>query len=270
MVWGALHGDAFTGRLGPVPGIACADANVLIRTTTCMHPLLTYDPCVLCRGMYENWRWETSFTSPNFWAVFFYCPAPSRQACLGLLKQYSEEREYDLVSLHLTMFLESVTWDASFAAQLFQPAARKSKSFTRSPNILDHVAICATVPYTSTDKNKALANGAMIFEWVRYYARLGIKTILYDRDGANGELIFESDYGAEQRRQNEGVFDNFLYYNYTIRGLLDTARKGMRYDNTEGIAGLDNNATVEAENSRRGRFESQGAYVHDTHDISAR
>ena len=43
-----------------------------------------------------------------------------------------------------------------------------------------------------------------------------------------------------------------VYHPYTIRGLLDPSRKGMRYDNTD--AGFDQSET----DPRRSSFEAQG------------
>ena len=43
-----------------------------------------------------------------------------------------------------------------------------------------------------------------------------------------------------------------MYHPYTIRGLLDPNRKGIRYDNTD--AGFDYNDT----DPKRGSFEAQG------------
>ena len=42
-------------------------------------------------------------------------------------------------------------------------------------------SVCLTVPYTSSDEAKAVANGAMMAEWIRYHMKLGIKVIVYDR-----------------------------------------------------------------------------------------
>lgn len=113
------------------------------------------------------------------------------------------------------------------------------------------LAACLIIPYTSTDTQKSIANGAMLLEWIRYHAQLGFKLIIYDRDGANEEHIYRSQYGAKQRIRvpKEG---KLVYHPYTIRGLLDSSRKGMRYDNTD--AGFDQNET----DPRRSSFEAQG------------
>ena len=42
-------------------------------------------------AMYENWRWETEFSAPNFWSVFFYCPSPTLAAC-NLVNEHLEEQ----------------------------------------------------------------------------------------------------------------------------------------------------------------------------------
>jgi hypothetical protein len=89
-----------------------------------------------------------------------------------------------------------------------------------------YAAICVVVPYTSNDPEKAIANGAMLFEWVRYYGQLGIKTIVYDRDGANRQYIYDSVYGYAHTRNDKKVFEHLVYHGYTVRGLLDPSRKG--------------------------------------------
>ena len=126
----------------------------------------------------------------------------------------------------------------------------------------------------------------MLLEWIRYHAQLGFKLLIYDRDGANEEHIYHSYYGAAQRIRipKEGKLGTLhfsypliiscyyplstphsalvsdsppppplsVYHPYTIRGLLDPNRKGIRYDNTD--AGFDYNDT----DPKRGSFEAQG------------
>ena len=113
-------------------------------------------------------------------------------------------------------------------------------------------AVCLSIPYTSTDNVKAGGNGAMLLEWIRYYALLGFKVLVYDRDGANKHHVYGSKYGESQKiRIPPG---RLVYHPYTIRGLLDPSRDGLKYDNTEGY--IANN--LEEENKRRSRYESQG------------
>ena len=118
-------------------------------------------------------------------------------------------------------------------------------------NILSS-AVCLSIPYTSTDIEKATANGAILLEWIRYYAVLGFKVLIYDRDGANSHHIFGSKYGESQKiRIPKG---RLVYHPYTIRGILDPSSKGLHYDNTETILQNEDGE----DNLRLGRYESQG------------
>lgn len=121
-----------------------------------------------------------------------------------------------------------------------------------------HMAVCCVIPYTTTDEAKATANGQMLLEWVHYYTKLGFRIFVYDREGMNSrylsdsarkEALFGSSHG--------GTFPNLHYFNYTIRGLLDSTRNGIKYDNTERRPGGGWGETSSA-NTLRARYESQG------------
>lgn len=78
----------------------------------------------------------------------------------------------------------------------------------------------------------------MIFEFVRYYAKLGIRIIMYDRDGSNRKYIYDSAYGNAQDRHKREYLKSLTYFPYTIRGILDPNRSGIQYDNTEALLKL--------------------------------
>ena len=86
------------------------------------------------------------------------------------------------------------------------------------------IGLCTVWPYSTSDGAKVRVNQALIFEFLRYYARLGIYILAYDRDGANMNGVFSSDYAKAQLQQQPDVqllLDEFvLYHNYTIYGLL--------------------------------------------------
>ena len=238
------------------------------------------------RPVYENWREERRYSGPNYWAVLLYCPAPNQSACNRLEESIISEKEEYEISDHPTSESGSIEistphgniWQASFRSRPFvtkdelytshnltestpnkgrasgtedisilsRPEKLKSKPRTVPP------AVCLSIPYTSTDTGKMAANGAILLEWIRYYALLGFKVIIYDRDGANEKHIFKSKYGISQKiRIPKG---KLVYHPYTIRGLLDPSRKGLKYDNTEKAVMDD----LDADEMRKGRFEAQG------------
>lgn len=201
-------------------------------------------PCFY-RAVYENWRTESMYTKPNFWAVLLFCPPPNLEVSCTDLEAYKEKK----LSFPVTVAIKTATavWNTSFVANNID----RAKVIDKLKELMNPMAVCVSVPYTSTDSDKAIANGAMLAEWIRYHVKLGVKVIVYDRDGANVQYIFNSTYNRAQGVRNE---NKFVYHPYTIRGLLDPSRKGIRYDNTEIIQ--YENTTQEV--LRRNRYESQG------------
>jgi len=139
-------------------------------------------------------------------------------------------------------------WRTKFTARV----VRKDKVIAQGhkKNVVNPVAVCMAVPYTSFDTEKADANGAMMIEAIRYYAKLNFKVIVYDRDGANRHHIYNSSYAKAQKT---GPLE-LVYHNYTIRGLLHPEMRGFKYDNTEVFYENDKKAAF----NRKSRFESQG------------
>jgi hypothetical protein len=99
----------------------------------------------------------------------------------------------------------------------------------------------------------------MLLEWIHYYAKLGFKVMVYDRDGLNRKVI-DAEYshakalniklnrivhlyegtprkpwGAKELEQRRRMWASAQvhYFPYTIRGLMNPATKGIRYDNNE-------------------------------------
>lgn len=202
------------------------------------------------RPLFENWREERKCTAPNFWSIVYYCPSrPSQnqdESCRAF-ERFTTGKSTIIVNL--TTSLRSTSWNSSFEVNIRQ----KEISIDRVTSTIDdqklQLAVCTVIPYTSTDTDKSIANGAMLVEWIRFHTKLGMKVIIYDREGSNSHHIFNSSYA-----KSHGITRlHFVYHNYTIRGLLDSAKKGIRYDNTEGE--YSNPAD---ELSRLSRFESQG------------
>lgn len=53
------------------------------------------------------------------------------------------------------------------------------------------MAMCLVLPYTtdSSQMDKAIGNGALLAENIRYYTNLGFQVYVYDRDGMNRKHI---------------------------------------------------------------------------------
>ena len=209
-------------------------------------------PCYY-RALYENWRLDSEFTVPNFWSVVFYCPILSNHICEMInLRKTSKHR----LAMKMMMQLEYSVWNASFIGKLHHEVKLSSVSplSSTSNDRNRKIGICLAIPYVSNDSEKYKANGAMIFEWVRYYLKLGLKLFIYDRDGSNYNYISNGQNTPAEKISNE-MAEHVIYHDYTIRGLLDPSMKGLKYDNTE--LQFKFKSKME-EKSLRSRFESQG------------
>ena len=85
--------------------------------------------------------------------------------------------------------------------------------------------VCLSIPYTSSDENKLITNEALLVEFIRYYSLLGFRVVVYDRDSKNKNTLKTSSYAKARN-----ITLDFVYYNYTILGLLDPSTAGLRYD----------------------------------------
>lgn len=198
------------------------------------------------RAMFENWRRENDVTAPNFWALFYYCPAPQLQrSCEALNKLVKDKGPKGYISVNMTMHLKKVDWTTKFEVKPID----RSQVVKAALAMPTPVSVCVSVPYTTSDAVKAEANGALLSEWIRYYSMLGMKVIIYDRDGANKKYIFKNNKYKVSQGINMTKYSRVVYHEYTIRGLLDPSRSGLRYDNTEPVTG---------QAQRLSRYESQG------------
>lgn len=207
-------------------------------------------PCFY-RGTYENWRGDSEYTTPNYWATFFYCPFYDGNTRCAAMQSYMATNER--FTAQIKMFLKSTEWTSIFSVNYIdRDLVRKSSA----KNKFGKIAVCTIIPYTSSDPSKSVVNNAILAEWIRHYSSLGITPIIYDRDGANQNAIFgHSAYKEAQGIVSVNNESTVIYHNYTIRGLLDPSKRGMKYDNSElPKNGLDK-STLE---HRLSRFEAQG------------
>lgn len=173
------------------------------------------------RAVYEVWRPEEPKSKPNFWLILIYCPIVSNQLCNRLFSHvadnYNEKLDFEML---IQLSNQTSQWTNSFKAKLLQPL-RQSNSLSNKMK----VGVCLSIPYTSSDEEKYRVNGVMLRDWIKYYVGLGMILFIYDRGGENREFVF-------QDIPNVVIGSNVMYYDFTIRGLLDP-EKTFKYDNNE-------------------------------------
>jgi hypothetical protein len=177
-------------------------------------------PCYY-RPSFERWR-HAKF----YWSVFIYCPALSETACQSLSTTKRSIRGV------VNMDLETTIWQSKFIANNFKPNQQLKYILPSIPE-KNSMAVCLSIPYTTSDPRKVIVNGALIFEWVQYYSLLGFKVMIYDKNGVNRKYITNSDYGKAQGKKGSQWLANVVYHPNTILGLLDKQRLAVTYDNTE-------------------------------------
>jgi hypothetical protein len=118
-------------------------------------------------------------------------------------------------------------WVNDFTA--YTPFYNKSIiPYEKMVNPMPPLAVCLSIPYTSSVPDKIIANSALLAEFIRYYTMLGFKVFVYDRDGKNKDHLM-SNNNLYMKARN--ITLDFVYYNYTIGGLLDEGSSGLQYDN---------------------------------------
>lgn len=212
------------------------------------------------RTIYENWRSEQAYTEPNFLGVIFYCPVLDLNDC-NMMNNHVLQHENSPVTLDLAMILKQQSiYRASAVVSLvnfpkgFQKIIMHNELKVQPPrSSADQLGLCIAMPYTSVDSSKAVGNSAMLREWIIYHLRLGFKLFIYDRDGANADAVNHPQIAASVSKQE---LSNLVYHRYTIRGLLDPASAGLKYDNVEP----DQNLPDDKRWDRMRRFQMQGKH----------
>lgn len=177
------------------------------------------------RATFESWR-----TSPTLaLSVVYFCPVPQNIDCNQL-----QEMDITLRAVgHLSMTTHNRTWDADFeAAAINYPPSPEENESGLGNVILPQPTACLAIPYISIQKNKRRVNEALVFEWVRYYATLGFKVMVYDKNGAHRDAICTDAYGLSQKQHGRDWLKMVDYYPYTIFGLLTKENSNLQYDNT--------------------------------------
>lgn len=190
------------------------------------------------RVVFGHYEHTTLKMGATFSSIVFYCPAPrihmnfrrTKQICADIS---SRLRNKQINNYEVTMSIEDteqstlnkVDWKNKFAARIFLD----NKDASTKRQVLDSTqkfAVCLSIPYSSSDPEKVISNGALLAEFIRYYSLLGFKVFVYDRDGMNKAVLDKSPYMVARN-----ITLDFVYYNYTIYGLLNPDTFGMRYDN---------------------------------------
>ena len=137
------------------------------------------------------------------------------------------------------MTTHNTTWVATFETKaavkiIHRPHRKKrEKSGSLGKISLSQPTACLAITYETSNERKREVNGAMVFEWVRYYATLGFNVMLYDKNGEHQSSIFTDAYGLSQNQQgNRDWLKRVDYHPYTIFGLLTGEKSNLKYDNT--------------------------------------
>ena len=138
---------------------------------------------------------------------------------------------------HISIEVKNVTWTAEFSSSMpltdqGTNDARDAKKIERHAHNRLQPTTCLVIPYESTEKNKKTVNGAMVYEWIRYYARLGFTVFVYDKNGANRNAIYHSDYATHRNDLDNQWLGSVFYHPYTVFGLLSKESAHLSYDNS--------------------------------------
>jgi hypothetical protein len=242
--------------------------------------LLKAQRSVLCyyRGLYENWRRESQLADTSYWPVAIYCPIINETTCKKV-REHNGPHHAQFQPVKLVLYLENTKWTAQFRGRLnsknkaiLVPTTVYMKAETK--RAMDSIAnrlhtydsprigVCLAIPYTSNDEQKRVVNSAILIDWIRYYSKLNFLIMIYDRDAANYESVFNN---PRYKLPKELIQTNIAYHNYTISGLLSPEDKGMQYDNSELVYIQQQPTSKSVSNEelrmKKRRFESQGKLI---------
>lgn len=177
---------------------------------------------------------EPTFNQPNDPHIFFQSTQSNDNQ-----GDQSTKKKKSLPTIHLTaklfFHLNQTTWELPIEIDLLN-SVRKTRT--------EDLAVCSIIPYVSSDDRKAVINGAMIYEYIRYYSKLGYKIMLFDRNGRHYDSIFHSSYAQRFHSSSNTSkpfhyrqsFPNVHYYNYTLLQILKGYPIDIRYENDIGLS----------------------------------
>ena len=207
------------------------------------------------RPAFESWR-----RSPSLAIIVFFCPVPEIIDCSQLQEMDTSHK----VVGHLSMTTHNTTWDANIETKaIAQPGPSNEPKVGLGQFILAQPTACLAITYVTSHERKREINGALMFEWVRYYATLGFNVMVYDKNGANRNSIFTDKYGMSQNQHGRDWLKRVDYHPYTVFGLLTGDNSNLKYDNTkfkDDILFLDDDKTATLTHCR---FEASALHASD-------
>ena len=214
------------------------------------------------RALYTNWRGELGDTPESFWNVMLFCPSDGNvKNKVNRCHNFKQMHHNGPATHKLTMFLRDGTeWHAKFST--VKSAASKqtlTHEFWNEP-----VAVCTAWVYSTDQPDKVPINQALVYEFLRYYANLGMKIFVYDRDGAGIKGVFDSHYAKANPQRSSFVHAidrSLVYHNYTIHSLLrpdlDVSKFDMIGATKKTVAWFDSDKDL---TYTQCRFEAQAKY----------
>jgi hypothetical protein len=164
--------------------------------------------------------------------IYYYCPVLDAKECL----EFEDKGKKNRVAVHLSMPVialksKQTLIDITFYAKPFW----EGRSLVEKPQL----AVATIMPYRSSVK--AAVQGAILFEWARYHLALGLKVVIYDRDGAHKQDLFKEynraySGGSESGENKSKIsinWDNLIYHEFTILEMIDITTNAVSHDNTE-------------------------------------
>lgn len=231
------------------------------------------------RGVYSNNRIFDS--KDDFWSVLVYCPMKEgTQQCVSLENMYKISPSSVSLTLSLSPHPEKWTVEMqTYRMSDYEYAAQKAdaEAYGKAVSVAEsaagskpqkerrlQLAVCTVWPYHTMYDEKVPANQALVYEFLRYYASLGIKMMVYDRDGMTMKGVLESDYARanpEQERYRGAIKRLLTYFNYTIGSTLlqqgGTVRSDTEGEDVNIIGHLDNDKSNTYDHCR---FELKARY----------
>ena len=213
------------------------------------------------RALYTNWR-EIGDNPDSFWNVMIFCPSDGNiKNKISRCRNFKQMHHEGPAAHTLTMLLRDGTeWHAKFST--VKSAASKqtlTHEFWNEP-----VAVCTAWVYSTNQPDKVPINQALVYEFLRYYANLGMKIFVYDRDGAGIKGVFDSHYAKANPQRGSFVHAidrSLVYHNYTIHSLLrpdlDVSTFDMNGATRKTVAWFDNDKDL---TYTQCRFEAQAKY----------
>lgn len=180
------------------------------------------------RALYENPLHSLSQYRHQHWPIVFLCPAPNqRTSCANALAASDQAKQAGKkLPLRLSIQFIQDQWSVDVPVDL--------QAITKAKGRQSKAALCTAIPYTSSKDERLDANGAMLYEFIRYHSELDMKVIVFDRKGANWDTLTSNVY----RQRGQGIDSLDLeYYNYTVLdGLQSYRSKNVKAESDEGLS----------------------------------